>query len=782
MPKSNASFADFSEGEISYKMRGRADAPVFKSVVEWLQNFIVYPQGPVAYRFGTQYVHNTRRNNVAVLLPFFFNDIQAYLLEFTEGFIRFYKSTGIITEPGVTITGITQSNPGTVTAPAHGYSDGDEVFINGTVGMIEVDGRSYVVSNSTTNDFDLTDDFGDPVDTTGYSAYISGGETSRIYEIAHPYVEADLPFLNYAQTTDTMYIVNRGYAPRKLTITSETNWTLATFVRTADPFGVNNWPGAVAFTSDGRLIYGGTNIHPTTLWGSAGPAAGGGSRYDDFTLVGSPTAVNSYVFTLAVIHGESDSIRWISNTDNFMVVGTFGSVRYLYGSALDQPVTPLSVNARSVNSYGAAFIPPVPLGSSMLYCQRSGNIIRSIEYDYLINGYQSIDKNLIADQILNSGIKTLTNESGIPDIVWGCRNDGTVVGLTYNNKENKYGWHRHHISGATVEWVQRLPRENNQDMLWMVAKRTDSQGRTIRFVEHFSDFPAWPIDTAFFTGPENEEDDNRRYLNVLYEQQKNGVFLDASSSYDGSQAGFDANITLTPGAAATIPDAVGVPFTASGAFFTPAMVGRQLWKSYNFQGNGGGRAVITAYVSPTVVTVTIKDTAFNNLDAMPPGTWYLTATTIHNLDYLEGKEVTICNDGALYGTLTVTNGAITLAKAASKIEIGLPYTGILKTVGLDLGSKTGPAMTKLKNVIELRLKLFATQGISVGTDLYNMKEIEFRQTGQLTDRPIPLFTGIERAVLPIDSSSLDKHCYIVQDNPFPCTILTFDPYVETSEA
>lgn len=782
MPKTNASFSDFSEGEISYKMRGRADAPVFKSVAEWLQNFIVYPQGPAAFRPGTQFIHNTRRNNVAVLIPFFFNDIQSYLLEFTEGFIRFYKSTGIITEAEVTITDISQSNPGTVTAPGHGYSDGDEVFINGTVGMVEVDGRSYVVSGSTTDTFDLTDDFGDPVDTTGYGAYISGGEASRIYEIAHPYSEADLPFLNYAQTTDTMYIVNRAYAPRKLTITSETNWTLATFTRTADPFGTNNWPGAVAFTSDGRLIYGGTNVHPTTLWGSAGPTTSGGSRYDDFTIVVSPTAVNSYVFTLAVIHGESDSIRWISNTDSFMVVGTFGSVRYLYGSALDQPVTPLSVNARSVNTYGAAFMPPIPAGSSMLYCQRSGNIIRSIEYDYLINGYQSIDKNLISDQILNSGIKTLANQSGVPEILWGCRNDGTLVGLTYNNKENKYGWHRHHIGGAFVEWVQRLPRENNQDMLWMVNQRMDSQGRTVRHVEHFTDFPAWPIDTAFFTGPDDRETDERHFLNVLYEQQKNGVFLDASSAYDGSEGNFDANITLTPGTGADVPDAIGVTFTASSAFFTADMVGRQIWKSYDFKGVGGGRAVITAFVSSTAVTCTIKDTAFDNLIAMAPGTWYLTATKIRGLNYLEGLEVTVCNDGALYGTATVLNGAITLTKAASKVVVGLPYTGILKTVGLDLGSKTGPAMTKLKNVVELRLKLFSTQGISVGTDLYNMKDIEFRQTGQLTDRPIPLFTGIWRAVLPIDSSSLDKHCYIVQDKPFPCSILSFDPYVETSEA
>jgi hypothetical protein len=779
MPKLNATFSDFSEGEVSYKMRGRADIPIFKSVAEWLQNFIAYPQGPVTFRPGTQYVHHTRRHKTAVLIPFFFNDIQAYLLEMTAGFIRFYKSTGIITENGKNITGITNSNPGTVTVPAHGYANGDEVFIYNTIGMEEVDGRSFLVANSTTNTFDLHDDFGNPVDTTSYSTYISGGQTFRIYEIASPYLEADLPFINYGQATDIMYLVNRAYAPRKLTIIGETNWTLNTFARVNDPFGTNNWPGAVSFTSDGRLIYGGTGPSPNTVWGSAGPATNGGSRFDDFTRPASPVAVNSYVFTLAVIHGESDSIRWISNTDNFLVIGTFGSVRYMYGSALDQPVTPLSVNARSVNTFGAAFINPVPLGPQMLYCQRSGNVIRSIEYDYLINGYQSLDKNLVSDHILNSGLKTLTNQSGIPDILWGCRNDGELVGMTYNAKENKYGWHRHQLGGAKVEWVQRMPRENNQDMLWMICNRTDNQGRTVRHIEHLAPLPQWPIDTAFYTG--DKDRDNERFLNVLYEQQKNGVYVDASASYDGSEEGFIKVITMTPSAGATVGDTTNVLFTSDAAFFTANMVGRQIWKAYDVNGNGGGRAVIDVVNSPTTAHCTILNNGFDNLNPMVPGAWFITATTVRGLNYLEGKEVTICNDGALYGTQVVTNGSVVLTKPSSKITVGLPYIGILKTVGVDLGSKSGPAMTKLKNIVEFRLKLFNTGGISIGADLYNLKKIEFRQTGQITGRPIPLFTGIERVILPVDNSTLDKHCYIVQDKPFPCTINSFDPFVETSE-
>lgn len=47
------------------------------------------------------------------------------------------------------------------------------------------------------------------------------------YEIVTPYVEADLPGLNYAQSADVMTIVHKSYAPMELSRLSETSWTLA---------------------------------------------------------------------------------------------------------------------------------------------------------------------------------------------------------------------------------------------------------------------------------------------------------------------------------------------------------------------------------------------------------------------------------------------------------------------------------------------------------------------------------------------------------------------------
>ncbi len=73
-----------------------------------------------------------------------------------------------------TITGATQANPVVVTATAHPFSDGQQVFISNVVGMIEINSTvsqvRYTVANSTANTFELLG-----INGTGFTAYTSGG-------------------------------------------------------------------------------------------------------------------------------------------------------------------------------------------------------------------------------------------------------------------------------------------------------------------------------------------------------------------------------------------------------------------------------------------------------------------------------------------------------------------------------------------------------------------------------------------------------------------------------
>ena len=72
----------------------------------------------------------------------------------------------------VTVTGISQGNPGVVTAAGHGFSSGDSIAFAGVVGMTEVNGSAYTITSIDADSFSI-------VDTTGFSAYVSGGTVEK---------------------------------------------------------------------------------------------------------------------------------------------------------------------------------------------------------------------------------------------------------------------------------------------------------------------------------------------------------------------------------------------------------------------------------------------------------------------------------------------------------------------------------------------------------------------------------------------------------------------------
>lgn len=72
----------------------------------------------------------------------------------------------------VSISGVTQANPGVVTTnEAHGYSNGDVVTIDGVSGMTELNGNTYTVANASGSTFELSG-----TNTSGFTAYTSGGK------------------------------------------------------------------------------------------------------------------------------------------------------------------------------------------------------------------------------------------------------------------------------------------------------------------------------------------------------------------------------------------------------------------------------------------------------------------------------------------------------------------------------------------------------------------------------------------------------------------------------
>jgi len=122
----------------------------------------------MSFRPGSRYVIPTRGNGVTHLIPFVFNEEQAYALAFSHEKLRFLSNGGILTAAEKAITGITQADPGVITSVAHGLVNGDQIFLEKIVGMTELNGKTFLVANKTGNTFTLTDLDGDDIDTSDF--------------------------------------------------------------------------------------------------------------------------------------------------------------------------------------------------------------------------------------------------------------------------------------------------------------------------------------------------------------------------------------------------------------------------------------------------------------------------------------------------------------------------------------------------------------------------------------------------------------------------------------
>lgn len=174
-----------------------------------MRNFFANFRGGASSRAGFAYCGTCKQvasvnSNPPRLIPFQFNIDQGYALEFGEAYMRILYRGAYITENSTTISGITNANPGVITDTAHGYNNGDWVYINGVVGMTNFNGLTWIVANKTTNTYTVTDLFGNPVNTTLFNSYISGGTAARIYTVVSPYSAVDLPYLKFTQSADTM--------------------------------------------------------------------------------------------------------------------------------------------------------------------------------------------------------------------------------------------------------------------------------------------------------------------------------------------------------------------------------------------------------------------------------------------------------------------------------------------------------------------------------------------------------------------------------------------------
>lgn len=643
------------------------------------------------------------------------------------------------------ITGVTQANPAVVTcASTAAMATGDVVYETGTVvGMTELNGQFYQITVIDGTHFSLADLQGNPIDSTGFTAWSSGG--------------------TFSDTT--------------------------------------KWPATCAFTGDGRQSYANTGQNPNGFWASELPT-GTTSNFDNFTT--GSTNSDAIIFALTPVNGTIDDIQDLIQFSGNIAFLNASTIELMFGATPGTPPTPTQVGTQPTYQ-GAFYARGLVINWDLIFIDINQKKLRGMQFNLAFQDYQATDYNLAAQHLGEESpfIKIVFVRSN-PEIIWVLRADGVLLAFTFNNIEKVQAFSRVYIGGedAQVIDIATIRNSNGTNELWLCVQRT-IQGQSVVTVEFLTQWPVFPALRDFYSGPDSQESDMAQWENAAWEVGKDGgtvgintsdpTFLDCCLSYDGHDRSLGApgstkytfygQIIPNEGVNITPSGTTGnITITADSPIFQPSDVNCQIWKDYTPAGSGGGRAQITQVVSSTVVNATVIE-AFDTADMIVAGYpgWGFAINKMYSLDLYEGLTMGVITDGGKHAPQTVTDGSIDLALFAQVVQVGFPYIGFAASQNIAPQSKTGPTAYKPRTIKQVHVQLCETSNVQIGPSEYMLQQAVLRNTTQISNRTPPPFSGVVKLGIFDSTTEQAKQIVIVQTDPTPCTVLALDVEIMLSD-
>jgi hypothetical protein len=248
-------------------------------------------------------------------------------------------------------------------------------------------------------------------------------------------------------------------------------WVLAVAAWSA----TRGYPRALSFHSN-RLYFAGTQAQPLTQWGSVP------GRYEVFAL----GANDDHAVQFEISANQMNTCEWLEPLRD-LIVGTRGGEHQLTGGT--QPIAPGNIGQIPLSSKGSPPLRPLRVDNVLLHLQRGRRRVREMSIDVDSAQTQTRDLTLLAEHITTSGIRQWAYQAQPVQTIWAVREDGVLLGLTYELLEDVRGWQRHTTgSGDAFESVATLPVDEPAEgsditeEVWVAVKRTCASG-TLRTIE-----------------------------------------------------------------------------------------------------------------------------------------------------------------------------------------------------------------------------------------------------------------------------------------------------------
>ena len=472
------------------------------------------------------------------------------------------------------------------------------------------------------------------------------------------------------------------------------------------------YPAAVGLFQQ-RLVLGGTTAQPQTLWLSeTGIFNGFGIGPDDEDSI-----------EVDLSSSKVNNISWVTTTRD-LIVGTIGGESTISGSGSGGAVTPSSINQIPRTYYGSSSHRPVVVAGEALFIQRSARKIRSLQYDFNIDGYIGKDLTFLAEDITIGLAKQMTHVENPDSTLYVVDNKGDLLTCAYDRSEQVTGWSYWDTDGS-FKWVQSIA-EGSVDQVWFVVER-EVDGSTKKYIE------------LLYSGAQDSN---------LSGYADSFLTLDNPIAISGITQGNPAEVTA---------NAHGLSNGDKIKMFEVGGMAEVIGKTYTV-------------ANATANTLELTDTYGNNIDSTAftaytsGGKAYKLVSTISGLDHLEGKTVKIKADGASHPDKVVSSGSITLDRDSYQVLVGLAYTTEIETLTPEYDSGIGSVQGQQQKRARPILRVFKSAVPTV-----NGAFKPSRSGLDNMDQSVPLTTGTLNYSL--QSWDTEGKLKIETDEPLPLTIL-----------
>lgn len=776
--------ASFNSGEWSPNLFARVDMQKYKSGAALLENFFIDYRGGASTRPGTKYVIQAYISSTQVrVINFQASFTVGYALEFGNGYIRFIYQGAPVVEATVAITNATQAANCVLTIPGHTYIIGNWIFVQAVNGMTQLNNRYFSVLNVAGNLVTIGDLNGGSINSTGYSAYTSGGTSARIYTIASPYVSTDdFRLIKYAQSTNQMILCHPNHPVQVLTLISATNWTIVPMVTGATiaaPTGV-----VVTTTIAGA---GWSYSYVVTAIDSKGQestqSVGGTLTAQSLRLVAGSNVINWNPVAGAVAYNIYEAI--ISNAGTVPAGSQYGFI----GSALSTTFVDSNI--------GPNFSQTPQLNQTPFSVNGNPTVPGFVQQRLVLAGQTNTPATFYMSQPGQYFNFNITNPVIASNAV-----SGTLVSGALNNIKS--------IVGSSAGMIILTDKAS-----WVV--NGGSSGSAITPISIVAN-------PQSFVGANDVPPIVANY-DILYVQAKGSAVRDlAFNIYFSVFTGTDISImashlfygfSIMEWAWAEQPYYLAQAVRNDGLLLSLTFLKEQEfvgWTHYTTLGTYESVCSVTETLSSggsvdAVYCVTRRTVNGNVLRyierfaerSFPLGVisaWCVDAglqysggatTNFQGAEHLAGLTVTGLADGNVITPFTMpVSGQFTLPVAASVVTIGIGYTCKLQTLPLDLGEPT--VQGKVKKIMSVDIRVKDALGLSIGSSfstLVPMKDLVIGNVSStLTGQPSQVITGLVSgdAQTFLDPTYTVPGQYAIQQSlPLPATVLGVFPRIVTED-